>query len=77
MKEAQLQEMMARLQEDVKEVALKQVEERISQVKQLIESYRLEFRYISHEDKKVYREVTRSLLTEQMSNRGIGIARAH
>lgn len=58
MKEAHLQEMMARLQEDVKAGALKQVEERISQVKQLIESCRLEFRYISHEDKKVYREVT-------------------
>jgi len=66
MKEAQLQEMMILLQEDFqtyyqtgKDGVLNHVTERIHQVKQMIEGYRIEFKALNNDDKKVYREVRR------------------
>lgn len=79
MREAQLREMMNRLQEDVKVYNggdSKVVDERIAAVKHLIESCRLEFRYISHEDKNVYREVTRCQMATEWSNSIVDVARA-
>jgi len=66
MKEEKLQELMAQLADDLqayqkagkkeRESVANQLNERINRAKQVIEGYRIEFKAISHEDKKVYRE---------------------